>query len=126
MTINEVDFQGHDPLQHRLPKKNLWQRWMSWGGSFLVISILLHVLLLGGATMLVVQVVQNRKDKMKFTAPPPSANVSAEHKVKPSKKTAAAAPAISKRIISTAVNASIALPAMDLKDRKSTRLNSSH
>lgn len=64
--------------------------------------------------MVVVQVVQNRKEKMKFTAPPPSANASVEHKVKPSKKTAAAAPAISKRITSTAVNASVALPSMDL------------
>jgi hypothetical protein len=95
-------------------KKNLWQRWMAWSGSFLVISILLHVILLGGATILVVQVVQGRKEKMKFTAPPPSAAGSVEHKVKPSKKTAAAAPAVSKRIASTAANASIALPAMDM------------
>ena len=100
--------------QHHTIKKSLWQRWMEWSGSFFVISILLHVLLLGGATMLVVQVVQNRKEKMKFTAPPPSANASVEHKVKPSKKTAAAAPAISKRITSTAVNVSVALPSMDL------------
>ena len=95
-------------------KKNLWQRWMAWSGSFLVLSILAHVILLGGATVLVVQVVQGRKEKMKFTAPPPSAAGAAEHKVKPSKKTAAAAPAISKRIASTAANASIALPAMDM------------
>ena len=100
--------------EHHLPKRNLWQRWTAWNGSFLVISILLHVLLFGGATLVVVQVVQNRKEKMKFTAPPPSANASVEHKVKPSKKAAAAAPAISKRITSTAVNASIALPTMDL------------
>ena len=86
---------------------------MAWSGSFLVISILAHVILLGGATLLVVQVVQSRKDKMKFTAPPPSAAGMVEHKVKPSKK-AAAAPAISKRITSTAVNASIALPAMEM------------
>jgi len=87
---------------------------MAWSGSFLVLSILAHVILLGGATVLVVQVVQGRKEKMKFTAPPPSAAGAAEHKVKPSKKTAAAAPAISKRIASTAANASIALPAMDM------------
>jgi hypothetical protein len=79
---------------------------MAWSGSFFV--------LLGGATILVVQVVQGRKEKMKFTAPPPSAAGPSEHKVKPSKKTAAAAPAISKRITSTAANASIALPAMDM------------
>lgn len=95
-------------------KKSLWQRWMAWSGSFLIISILLHVVLLGGATVLVVQVVQGRKEKLKFTAPPPSAAGAAEHKVKASKKTAAAAPAISKRITSTAANASVALPAMDM------------
>jgi hypothetical protein len=95
-------------------KKNLWQRWMAWSGSFLVLSILAHVVLLGGATVLVVQVVQSRKEKMKFTAPPPSSAGATEHKVKPSKKTAAAAPAVSKRIASTAANASIALPAMDM------------
>jgi hypothetical protein len=87
---------------------------MAWSGSFFVLSVLLHVILLGGATILVVQVVQGRKEKMKFTAPPPSAAGPSEHKVKPSKKTAAAAPAISKRITSTAANASIALPAMDM------------
>ena len=92
----------------------LWQRWTAWNGSFLVISILLHVLLLGGATMLVVQVVQNRKERLKFTAPPPSPAGMVEHKVKPSKKTAAAAPAISKRITTTALNTSIALPSVDL------------
>ena len=102
------------PAEPHSAKKNLWQRWMAWSGSFLVISILLHVILLGGATILVVQVVQGRKEKMKFTAPPPSASGSGEHKVKPSKKTAAAALAVSKRIASTAANASIALPAMDM------------
>jgi len=110
-----ADHQAHQaPVEPHPIKKNLWQRWMAWSGSFLVISILLHVILLGGATILVVQVVQGRKEKMKFTAPPPSASGSAEHKVKPSKKTAAAAPAVSKRIASTAANASIALPAMDM------------
>ena len=99
---------------HKPIARNLWQRWMDWSGSFLVISILLHILLLGGATMLVVHVVGNRKEKMKFTAPPPSSNAYVEHKVKPSKKTAAAAPAISKRITSSAMNTSVALPSMDL------------
>ena len=102
------------PEGHRPINRSLWQRWISWSGSFFVVSLLLHVLLLGGATILVVQVVQGRKEKLKFTAPPPSAAGPAEHKVKPSKKTAAAAPAISKRITSTAVNTSVALPAMDL------------
>ena len=94
-------------------KRSLWQRWMAWSGSFLVISILVHVLLISGATLLVVQVVQARKEKLKFTAPPPSASA-AEHKVKPSKKTPASAPAISKRITSTAANVSIAIPVMEM------------
>ena len=110
-----ADHEAHTaPAEPHPIKKNLWQRWMAWSGSFLVLSILAHVILLGGATVLVVQVVQGRKEKMKFTAPPPSAAGATEHKVKPSKKTAAAAPAISKRIASTAANASIALPAMDM------------
>lgn len=110
-----ADHETHTaPAEPHPIKKSLWQRWMAWSGSFLVLSILAHVILLGGATVLVVQVVQGRKEKMKFTAPPPSAAGASEHKVKPSKKTAAAAPAISKRIASTAANASIALPAMDM------------
>jgi len=108
-----------DHAEHTAPaephtfKKNLWQRWMAWSGSFFVLSVLLHIILIGGATLLVVQVVQSRKEKMKFTAPPPSPAGAAEHKVKPSKK-AAAAPAVSKRITSTAANVSIALPAMEM------------
>lgn len=111
----ESDHQPHTaPAEHYPVKRSLWQRWMAWSGSFLVISILLHVLLLGGATLLVVQVVQGRKEKLKFTAPPPSAAGPSEHKVKPSKRSAATAPEISKRITSSAANASIALPSMDL------------
>ena len=75
-------------------------------------SILVHVLLIGGATVLVVQVVQGRKEKLKFTAPPPSTSAS-EHRVKPSKKKTAVVPAISKHITSTAANASVTLPPPD-------------
>ncbi len=85
---------------------------MAWSGSFFVLSLLLHVILIGGATILVVQVVKGQKEKLKFTAPPPAPP--AEHSVKPSKKTSAAAPAISKRITSTAANASIALPPVEM------------
>jgi hypothetical protein len=109
-----VDDQSQSTPPQKPKKKSLWERWRSWSGSFLVMSVLLHVILLGGATLLVVQVVQARKEKLKFTAPPPSANAGAEHKVKPSKKTAAPAPAVSKRITSTAVNASVALPPMEM------------
>ena len=102
----------HPPGHHQI-KRTLWQRWMAWSGSFFIVSILVHAILISGATVLVVQVVQGRKEKLKFTAAPPSA-APAEHKVKPSKKTAELAPAISKRIVSTAVNASIALPSIDM------------
>lgn len=96
-------------------KLNFWQRWMAWSGSFFVLSLLVHVILIGGATLLVVQVVAGRKEKLKFTAPPPSAAgpKTVEHKVKMSKATASA-PSVSKRITSTAANASIALPAMEM------------
>ena len=106
------------PKESHAIKVPLWKRWLGWGGSFFVISVLLHVLLLGGAAYFVVQVVEGRKEKLKFTAPPPSANPGAksvEHKVKMAKKTASmSAPSISKRITSSAANASIALPAMEM------------
>jgi len=95
-------------------KKSLWSRWLAWSGSFLIMSILIHVILIAGAMFLVVKVVQGRKEKLKFTAPPPSAAGSTEHKIKPSKKAAAVAPSISKRITSSAANVSVALPAMDM------------
>ena len=98
---------------------------MAWNGSFFVLSILLHVLLLGGATVLVVKVVESRKEKRKFTAPPPSAAGVVEHKVKVSKKTEAAAPAVSRRITSTASNASIALPSMGMSSLSSPDVMSS-
>lgn len=111
---NHSDHQPHTaPAESHVIPKSLWRRWMDWSGSFFVLSLLLHILIIGGAAFLVVQVVQARKEKLKFTAPPP-APPSAEHKVKPSKKTAAAAPAISKRITSTAANTSIALPTMEM------------
>ena len=102
------------PAEPHPIRMNHWQRWMAWSGSFFVLSLILHIVIIGGAAMLVVQVVQGRKEKLKFTPPPPSAAGPSEHKVKPSKKTAAAAPAITKRITSSAANASIALPAMDM------------
>jgi hypothetical protein len=96
---------------------------MAWSGSFFILSLVLHIVIIGGAAVLVVQVVQARKEKMKFTAPPP-APPSAEHKVKPSKKTAAAAPAVTKRITSTAANASIALPTMDMNSSSPDMMSS--
>ena len=108
------------PGESHAIKQSLWRRWMSWSGSFLVLSILLHALLIGGGALLVVKVVQGQKDKLRFTAPPPSANAaskSVEHKVKAAKKNASmSSPSINKRITSTAANVSIALPAMEMNN----------
>jgi len=96
------------------PKRSLWRRWMDWSGSFFILSLLLHILLIGGATLLIVQVVQGRKEKLKFTAAPPAPPGGAEYKVKPARKNAAAAPALTKRIVSTASATSIALPSLEM------------
>jgi len=104
----------HPHLEHASPpKKSLWQRWLDWNGCFFVISLLFHILLIVLATLLIVQVIGN-KPKLKFTAAPPIAAHPDEFKVKHSKKMASDAPAVSKRITTTALNAQIALPAMDI------------
>ena len=96
--------------------KSLWRRWLAWNGSFFILSLLLHLLLIGMAMLLVIQVVQKR-DKLKFTAPPPSPEgpKSVEHQVKAAKKSASmSVPSVSKRITTTAANASVALPPMEM------------
>jgi len=100
------------PVESHVIEKSLWRRIMDWRGTFFILSLLAHIVVIAVAAFLVVQVVQARKEKLKFTAPPPAPP--AEHSVKPSKKTAAAAPAVTKRITSTAVNTSIALPNMEM------------
>ena len=109
-----------------LPPPTLWEKITGWRGSFLVLSILFHVILIAIAAFLVVQVVKGR-EKLKFTAPPPTqANKSQEHKVQMAKKkTSMSAPSISKRITSTAVNTSIALPAVQMSSSSSPDLMSS-
>jgi len=111
---------------HELPPPTLWEKITGWRGSFLVLSILFHVILIAIAAILVVQVVKGR-EKLKFTAPPPTqANKSQEHKVQMAKKkTSMSAPSISKRITSTAVNTSIALPAVQMSSSSSPDLMSS-
>jgi hypothetical protein len=107
------DHQTHTaPAESHVIEKSLWRRIMDWRGTFFILSLLAHIVVIGVAAFLVVQVVQARKEKLKFTAPPPAPP--AEHSVKPSKKTAAAAPAVTKRITSKAVNTSIALPTMEM------------
>jgi len=100
------------PLESHVIRKSPWRRIMEWRGTFFILSLLAHIVVIAAAAFLVVRVVQARKEKLKFTAPPPAPPSEAVH-VKPSKK-AAAAPAVTKRITSTAVNASIALPAVEM------------
>jgi hypothetical protein len=98
-------------LQTQPEKKTLWQRWMQWNGSFLVLSILFHILLIAGAMFLIVQVIHGRKEAPVFTPPP--APPAAPHKAKPLKKSAPA-PAAINRIITPDVNATVSLPTVDL------------
>jgi len=118
--------EGKPHFDHVLPPPTLWEKITGWRGSFLVLSILFHVILIAIAAFLVVQVVKGR-EKLKFTAPPPTqANKSQEHKVQMAKKkTSMSAPSISKRITSTAVNTSIALPAVQMSSSSSPDLMSS-
>jgi len=105
---------GNPHLEHASPrKKSLWRRWMDWSGSFFILSLLFHILLIVLATLLIVQVINN-KPKLKFTAAPPIAAHPEEYHVKHSKKMASDAPAISKRITTTALNAQITLPSVDI------------
>jgi hypothetical protein len=111
-------------LQHHEIKRTLWQRWLAWNGSFFIVSLLVHIILIALAGLLVVQVIEGNKKKLHFTAAPP-VPAAAVHEVKHSKKTEAAAPAVTKRITSTALNTSVALPPMDLNASHSTDIMAS-
>ncbi len=114
------------PSGHYLPPPTLWEKITGWRGSFLVLSILFHVILIAVAAFLVVQVVKGR-EKMKFTAPPPSsAPKSQEHKVQMAKKkNSMSAPSMSKRITTTSTSANIALPVVQMSSSSSPDLMSS-
>jgi hypothetical protein len=108
------DHQPHPAhAESHVIEKSLWRRIMDWRGSFFILSLLAHIVIIGIAAFLVVQVVQGRKEKLKFTAPPPAPPSESVH-VKPAKKTPVASPSMTKRITSTALNASIALPPMEI------------
>ncbi len=111
---------------HYLPPPTLWEKITGWRGSFLVLSILFHVILIAVAAFLVVQVVKGR-EKLKFTAPPPtSAPKSQEHKVQMAKKkNSMSAPSMSKRITTTSTSANIALPEVQMSSSSSPDLMSS-
>jgi len=108
------DHQPHPAhAESHVIEKSLWRRIMDWRGSFFILSLLAHIVIIGVAAFLVVQVVQGRKEKLKFTAPPPAPPSESVH-VKPAKKTPVTNPSMTKRITSTALNASIALPPMEM------------
>lgn len=87
--------------------------WSRFGGSFLIVSIVLHILFGVGATYVVVQTIAKRK--LSFQGGPPSPNPSQralEHKVQMAKKrNTMSAPVQSKRILTTGL-AKVALPSM--------------
>ena len=90
------------------------ERWKFFGGKFLVISVIAHLLFACGAAYYVVQRYQANR-KLTFKGGPPSPNPSTralEHKVQMAKKQSTmSAPAIAKRITTTGV-AKVALPEM--------------
>jgi hypothetical protein len=97
-------------------KRSLWARLTDSRGAFFVLSLLFHAVVIAVAAYLVVQVVQGR-EKLKFTAPPPTSDpsASAEHQVKMAKKKASMSPpTVSKRITTKAANASITLPPVEM------------
>ena len=83
--------------------------------QFLFVSVLVHLLLAGVATVLVVQTI-TAKRKLTFTAAPPTANPSThavEHRVQMAQKQKTmSAPAQAKRVTTLATNAKVTLPQM--------------
>lgn len=95
-------------------------------GAFFLLSLLFHAVVIAVAAYLVVQVVQGR-EKLKFTAPPPTSDPSssAEHQVKMAKKKASMSPpTVSKRITTTAANASITLPPVEMNSSSADLMSS--
>lgn len=99
----------NDPV---LPTRK--KRWKRFGGGFLLVSIVVHVLFATGATVFVVQRYQAAR-KLTFKGGPPSPNPSTraiEHKVQLAKKQSTMSlPSMAKRITSTGVS-KVALPEM--------------
>lgn len=116
-----------NPLIPPAPReRSLWQRLTDSRGCFFLLSLLFHAVVIGVAAYLVVQVVQGR-EKLKFMAPPPSSNPAnpVEHQVKMAKKNASmSAPTVSKRITTTAANASVTLPPVEMNSASSDMISS--
>ncbi|MGB8353250.1 MAG: SAM domain-containing protein [Chthoniobacteraceae bacterium] len=118
---------GGTTAQAALPplRKTLKER---FGGRFLIISILAHILFGVGATYYVVQTIAAKR-KLTFHGGPPSPNPSQraiEHKVQMAKKqNTMSAPVPSKRVVTTGLS-KIALPEMpampDMNNAASTKM----
>lgn len=97
---------------HRLPK-TFWQRLIRSGGSFLILSIAFHILLLLGAGLWVVQSTQV-KNKISFAAasqPAPAApQPSPEYKVQAARRNTSSAPLSPARISSTSAASKLSIP----------------
>jgi hypothetical protein len=95
-------------------EKSKWRPWRRFGGTFLFVSIVVHILFGIGATYLVVQTIQAKR-KLTFQAGPKSPNPvqrAIEHKVSMAKKQSTmSAPAQPKRITTTGTSR-VALPDM--------------
>lgn len=93
--------------------RNLWTRLSRTGGSFLILSIIFHLLLFIGAGLWVVQSNQVQR-KLNFSGaaqPAPSApQPSPEYKVQAARRNATSAPLAPTRISSTSEAAKIAIP----------------
>ena len=93
--------------------RKIWRRIAT--RQFLFVSIAVHLLFGGVATVFIVQTV-TAKHKLTFTSAPPSPNRSSratEHRVQMAQKQKSmSAPPLAKRVTTTAANAKVALPAM--------------
>lgn len=93
--------------------RNVWTRLTRSGGSFLILSIVFHLLLIIGAGLWVVQSSQAQR-KLTFSGaaqPVPSApQPSPEYKVQAARRNATSAPLAPTRISSTSEAAKIAIP----------------
>lgn len=111
------------PDETEEPKRRLpWWRLM-WTGNFLVVSILIHLLFIVGATVWVVQTIQEqRKVTFQGGAPAPNPGKRAmEHQIQVAKRqSGSSAPAVAKRITTTGM-AKFTLPDMpDMPGLEST------
>lgn len=110
------------PLGTTVPARRKW--WLRTGGTFLLVSILVHVLFGVGAGYMIIQKMVT-KPKPTFTASAASAPAAPnrEHQVQMQKKQQAmSAPPQLKRITTTAPNPKVALPQMPTLPTTNTSL----